>query len=268
MGGLNLNNFKLNENDIKSQNYLICNLHGFTHLTLSDNKKCNVNNELVKSIFISDDLKRMVIELQDNITYTSHKQEITNYLYHICFNLIIKTEICYQIPVYEICAVYENNKPLELRDRINIKDTCDIVCSSSAESIYGKILNSPTNIEGNFMKYERIFKTLHNCNIISQFMSLYQFLMELLKGNKKHVSQKFVINYLRTNKDKYKFLYFKKTRKEGENFEEDCFTYIRNEIGHSEETNDLNLYKELGSQIDQHLIKNLIIVINDIITTS
>jgi hypothetical protein len=117
------------------------------------------------------------------------------------------------------------------------------------------------------VKYERIFKTLHNPNTIVQFMSLYQFLMELLQESRPHVSQKSVINYLKNNESKYDFLYFKPTRKEGENFDEDCFTYIRNEIGHSEETNDLNLYKQLGSQITQQLIKNLIIVINDVIMT-
>ena len=66
-------------------------------------------------------------------------------------------------------------------------------------------------------------------------------------------------------KDKYDFLYFKPTRRTDKTFDEDCFTYIRNEIGHSEQSNDINLYKQLGSQITQRLIKNLLIVINDVI---
>jgi len=261
-----MNNSESNTNS-KSQNYLICNLYGFDKLVLSDNQSYVINNELIKSISIDDNLKSMYIELQDNITYTGHEEEIRNYLYHICFNLIIKTEICYNVPVYSINLIHENNKPITIRENLGIRDSLTIIHNFSAQSIYDKIVNSPTNIKENFVKYERIFKTLHNPNNIVQFMSLYQFLMELLQGSRPHVSQKSVINYLKNNKDKYDFLYFKPTRKEGENFDEDCFTYIRNEIGHSEETNNLNLYKQLGSQITQQLIKNLIIVINDVIMT-
>ena len=74
-----------------------------------------------------------------------------------------------------------------------------------------------------------------------------------------------VIDYFTKNKDKYSFLRFSPTRRKGKNFDEDCFTYIRNEIGHCEETNDLNLYTQLGSTITQELIRQLVIVINDVI---
>lgn len=57
----------------------------------------------------------------------------------------------------------------------------------------------------------------------------------------------------------------KKSKKNGEIKMEDTFTYIRNEIGHSEETNDLNAYRTAGSQIDTQLIKNLLIVLNDML---
>lgn len=262
-----MNNNQLN-NDSQQPNYLICTLHGFNNLVLSENKTYIVDNELIKSISINDELKSMYVELQSNITYTGNEERIRNYLYHLCFNLIIKTEVCYSIPVYSIDTIYENNKPLVVNDRLKITDTIKIISDFPADSIYNAIVKSPTNIEENFMKYERIFKTLHNPNVIVQFMSLYQFLMELLQGNNLHPSQKSVTNYLKTNKNKYSFLYFKPTRKQGQNFDEDCFTYMRNEIGHCEETNDLNSYKQLGTQITQQLIKNLIIVLNDIIITN
>lgn len=252
----------------KSPNYLICNLYGFDNLNLSDNQKYIMDNELIKSMSIDDNLQSIYVELRDNITYTGHEKEIENYLYHICFNLIIKTEVCYTMPVYCINLIHENNKPMTIKEDIEVHDSFKIIHNSPAKPIYDKIINSPTNIKENFIKYERIFKTLHNPNNIAQFMSLYQFLMELLQGIRPYASQKSVIKYLENNKDKYTFLYFKQTRKKGEEFEEDCFTYIRNEIGHSEETNDLNLYKQLGSQITQQLIKNLIIVINDVIMTT
>lgn len=262
-----MNDSELN-NNLQSPNYLMCDLYGFENLSLSDNQKYIINNELIKYISIDDNLKSMYVELQDDITYSENEQKIKNYLYHICFNLIIKTEVYYDTPIYIIKFIREKDKPIIIKDRLGICDTAKILKSFSAQSIYNKIINSPTNIEENFIKYERIFKTLHNPNTIVQFMSLYQFLMELLQGSRPHPSQRAVINYLKDNEEKYDFLYFKPTRKEGGNFDEDCFTYIRNEIGHSEETNDLNLYKQLGSQITQKLIKDLIIVINDVIMTT
>ncbi|AVK48996.1 hypothetical protein AXY43_13735 [Clostridium sp. MF28] len=92
--------------------------------------------------------------------------------------------------------------------------------------------------------------------------------MELLSKGKSKVEQRNVVDYIKDNKNRYEFVYFKPTRRINRNFEEDCFTYIRNEIGHSEETNDLELYKELGSNISQNLIKNLILIINDAILES
>ncbi|MCI9978427.1 hypothetical protein JY742_20155 [Clostridioides difficile] len=256
------------KNNSQSPNYLICTLYGFKKLTLSENKTYVVNNKLIKSISIEKNLQSIYIELQNNITYTEHEEEIRNYLYHICFNLIIKTEVYYSIPIYSIDTIYENNKPLIIKDNLKITDKLKITSNFAPEYIYNTIVDSPTNIEENFLKYERIFKTLHNPNPIAQFMSLYQFIMELLQGERPYPSQKSVINYLENNRDKYNFLDFKQTRKQEQNFNEDCFTYLRNEIAHCEKTNNLNLYKQLGDKVTQQLIKNLIIVINDIIISS
>lgn len=249
----------------KSSNYLICKLYGFKNLTIMENKNYPIKNELIKSIKLNDNLESIQIELKDGITYTGHEDEIKSYLYHICFNLIIRTEVFYTMPMYSIDLIHENNKDLKAKDILNIRGVCEIRRDYSADDIYYKITNSSTNIEKNIMKYERIFKTLHNPNKIVQFMSLYQFLMELLQGDKEYPSQKNVTEYLRKKEKEYDFISFKKTRKKGQNFDEDYFTYKRNEIGHSEETNDLNLYRKLGSEIDQQTIKNLVIVINDVI---
>ncbi len=56
---------------------------------------------------------------------------------------------------------------------------------------------------------------------------------------------------------------FKPSRKSS--FEEDSFTYLRNEIAHSEDTNDYNLYSKLGNDISNNTIKELIIILNDVI---
>lgn len=124
----------------------------------------------------------MYVELQDNIIYTEYEKEMTKYLYHVCFNLIIKTEICFNTPVYSITLINENNTPITIHENLRIQESLTKMYSFPAKEIYDKIVNSLTNIEDNFLKYERIFKTLHNPNNIVQFMSLYQYLMELLQG--------------------------------------------------------------------------------------
>ncbi|WP_195514808.1 hypothetical protein [Paraclostridium bifermentans] len=247
------------------KSYLICNLRGFDNVTIDNNKEYIINNNIIKLIKINDDLKNIYVELQDGITYKEYHKEINNYLYHICFNLIVRTNVSYNIPVYSINVICENSKNIMCQDRLNMHDSIEFKYNEDSTDLYNKIINFKTSIDSNFMKYERIFKTLHNPNNIAQFMSLYQFLMELLQKNRPHISQKSVIDYLNDNKDKYDFLYFKPTRRTDKTFDEDCFTYIRNEIGHSEQSNDINLYKQLGSQITQRLIKNLLIVINDVI---
>lgn len=252
-------------NEIQSQNYIICELHGFDGIELTENEKYTINNNLIKYIHINDNLKNILIELQDNVSYSDCYDEIKNFLYHICFNLIIKTGLRYNKPTYAITVVYKNNENILIKDNIIMHDTIKFTYNYQAKDIYDTIITSPTKIKENFVKYERIFKTLHNPNNIVQFMSLYQFLMELLQGTNPYPSQKSITTYLTKNKGKYKFLSFKTTRKSGVSYDEDCFTYIRNEIGHSETTNDLNLYKNLGQQVDQQLIKNLVLVINDII---
>lgn len=256
------------DNNCHLKNYLICDLHGFKNVTINNNVNYRIDSDIIKFIRIDDNFKNMYVELQDNITYKEYEREISNYLYHICFNLIVRTDIHYIIPFYSINTICENSEKITRKDTVHIRDSLELKYNVNSNTLYNNIVNSQTSIDDNFMKYERMFKTLHNPNNIAQFMSLYQFLMELLQENRTYTSQKLVTNYLKRNKDKYDFLYFKPTRKINENFEEDCFTYIRNEIGHSEDTNDLNLYKELGSQITQQLIKNLLIVINDIIIDS
>ena len=96
-------------------------------------------------------------------------------------------------------------------------------------------------------------------------MSLYQFLLDLLSEGHTYPAQSYVTEYFKNNIDKYPYVSFKPTRRKNKEFNEDIFTYIRNEIGHSEETDDLELYENMGKQINNQLIKNLVHVLNDVI---
>lgn len=254
------------KNDI--MNGLVCELIGFKKdFKLKKNGTYMLNDSLIKSIFIDDSLEKMTVEFKDGVTYSKKREEIDIFLNQILFNLIIKEPVSFDLPNYKITDIYENGCLIndKTNNTIVIVSSCEGMLQKDAEKVYKDITQLPAELKKNSIKYERILKTFQNPNIIAQFMSLYQFLMELLQGDKDCVSQKDVIDYFTKNKDKYSFLRFSPTRRKGKNFDEDCFTYIRNEIGHCEETNDLNLYTQLGSTITQELIRQLVIVINDVI---
>lgn len=225
-------------------------LIGFEQLKLEENAAYELSNPNIKSICFSDDLKLLTVVLNNNIHYEDKQSEIESYLNHICFNLIAKTEAEINFPLRQLESIKDGSNII-VKERMHIHDTLTIVRTYPADYIYQAVVDSPTAIESQSVMYERIFKTLHNPNSIVQFMSLYQFLMELLSRDKPRVEQKHVVEYFRANSDKYPFVTFKPTRRENirNPFDEDCFTYIRNEIGHSEDTNDLSLYQSLGSQI-------------------
>jgi hypothetical protein len=111
--------------------------------------------------------------------------------------------------------------------------------------------------------YERIFKTLFNPVKVVQFLSLYQLLYELLSKGKSYPAQRYVTEYIENNRDRYPTIEFKSSRKNDKN--EDSLTYLRNELTHCEDTNDFNLYSQLGNQISDSVIKQIIIVLNDVI---
>lgn len=88
-------------------------------------------------------------------------------------------------------------------------------------------------------------------------------LYELIARKNRKSSQKNITKYIKNNKDRYPTIGFRKSRKA--DYDEDYLTYLRNEIGHCEDTNDFELYATLGNQISDEVIKLIIKVLNDLI---
>lgn len=249
--------------------YLQYQLHGFENLTLKDNiDSFPINSKLIKSIHLSDDIKIMTVELQDGITYKEYSKEIDCYLNQICFNMIISSNISLNSPYRTIEIINDKDensskREIEIFESISIRDEVTIYVNTGAKSFYENIVNKPTAIDKHFVLYERMFKTLFNPVKVVQFLSLYQLLFELLSKGEKYPAQWHVTNYIKKNKSKYPNIGFKPSRKNGK--DEDSLTYLRNEIGHCEDTNDFNLYSQLGDQISDSVIKQILIVLNDVI---
>ena len=250
-------------------NYLQYNLTGLKNLTLCENFSFQIeNNPYIETIRLADDLTKMTVYLKNGIFYGDNTSDIDSFVKQIIFNLIAKTDAEIVCPDWYAEGVFENGE-LRLAEHLKFQESIAVLRSYSAKSIYNIIINSPTAISKWPVLYERIFGILQNENIVVQFMSLYQILFEqtnfLARGkNVDKYGQKAVADYIKANKSKYPFVTFQKSRKASRTWKEDNFTYIRNEIGHCEKTNDINAYKMAGLQVDLRLIKNLLTVLNDV----
>lgn len=252
--------------EIDKSSYLQYNLTGLSSLTLKDLKDYSVEHDCISGISLSNDLKTLTVYLNKGIIYDENKDAIEQYVNYLFLNLLIKTEVCFNHPTIHLQVIKDGSgKSFTLSDSLTMSGSLNIVRSIKADSIYNKIMPLKDEYNYNFFKYTRIISTLNNSNLIVQFMSLYQYLMELLSEQKNRIEQINVVNYFKNNKDKYPFIEFKKTRRPGKSFEEDSFTYMRNEIGHIENSDDIDLYKRMGKNIDQQTIKNLVCVLNDVI---
>jgi len=241
-------------------------LAGFKNLTLTENLPFVIdNNHYINAIQFDDDLTKITVYLKSGVHYLDKKPDIDLFVNQILFNLIAKTEIDIEYPSWYLESVCSGGK-IELCEAIAIQESVIVFKQNKAENIYRIVTNSFTGMDKHSLLYNRIFYILKNQNIVVQFMSLYEILLE----NSRRIvnagrGQKNVAKYLELHKDKYPFISFQPSRDPSRGWEEDTFTYIRNEIGHCEETNDLTAYKQAGSQITPYLIKNILIVLNDVI---
>jgi len=252
----------MNEN-----NYVQYDLKGFCNLKLRENVPYKVaNDQYIDTIQLNDTLTKMILYLKNGISYKNNKEYIDIFARQIIFNLIAKTEADIDNPDWHIEGIFENREMFS-GEQLGFRESVTVFRCIDAVKIYENLLNSPTSMNKHFLLYERIFSVLQNPNLVVQFMSLYQILLEkttCVIGHGK--GQKNVTDYFKLNKDKYPFIEFQPSRDPRKNGrDEDRFTYIRNKIGHCEETDDFAAYKKLGSIITNQLIKKMLIVLNDVI---
>lgn len=249
-------------------NYVQYKLSGFSGLELKENEPCEIeNNPYVKSVELNNDLTAVTINLRDGVDFEENKGNIELFLKELIFNLIIKTEADVEHPNWSIEYV-RNGNMITVNEHIFIHDAVTVLRLVRANSVYSSILDSPTAIVNKQLLYERIFCILQNPNLVVQFMSLYEILSEMVqKIIKNGEGQEKVGNYFKSTMGKYSFIVkFYPSTKPGKNGKsEDLFTYTRNAIAHCEDKNDLNEYKRIGSQVTSKMIKDLLLVLNDVI---
>lgn len=251
------------------KNYVSYKLSGFSGLELEENQSFEIeNNPYIESIKLNDKLSSITLYLKSDVSFQDNQNAIESFLDGIIFNLIIKTQVDIDFPNWylEFVSKKDANKST-VYERLGIRDTIKIKRVQNAHYIYKDIVESPTAIGINRLLYERIFCILLNPNQVVQFMSLYEILLDKVQNIMKNgEGQEKVVNYLRINKEKYPFIEFQSSSKLSKNGKpEDTFTYIRNTIAHCENKDDFDEYMKVGSSITSRMIKNLLLVLNDVI---
>lgn len=236
---------------------------------LKNNKRIKIqNNDIIDEMFISDDINSITLYLNDNKYYEDYIDEINTFLYKICFNMLINKNVYFNIPYYIITSYTQKNNSILIKDNISLHDELKIISfdEDPINNFYKSIIETDNAIEIKKVKYERLFKILHNDNMVSRFMALYQYLQDLVKAfyDKQNNSNKFkgqssVIYYLSQCGEDLNCYNKNKNR------QEDIYTYFRNRIAHAEDTDNMNEYVVINEEINIEIIRNLLIRINELI---
>ena len=266
-------NYKSDSNVTLEGPFVKYTIYGLTGCSIAENKKALIHNPYVKSMLVSDDFSYLIFELQEGISYKNDKIFIDALAQKTLFNILSQTEIEFFAPSIGL-ELYKENANLRINEAVKLCESISIHRSIGAESIYKSITSTHSGFDKYPVQYYKIMSILQNPNTIIQFLSLYQILLEETeKLNKQNnfvgpngtpfKGQRNVIEYFKHHISKYPFIKFRQSRDYDR--PEDSITYLRNEIGHCEDFNDLSSYQRLGSTIKYSTIKNLLKVLSDVL---
>lgn len=261
----------INENFVKADLFGFGN-HESDHIyrfKLKNNKIIKIeNNKIIDKMIISDDINSITLYLKNNKYYEDYEDEINTFLYNICFNMLIYEKMYFNIPYYRITSYTKKDNSIILQDNMTFCGESELILfdGDPENNFYKSILETNNAIHIKKLKYEILFKILHNNNMICKFLALYQYLYDLVKDFYKQNKQKFkgqesVIEYLHY-KCGERLDHQNPNRK---NRDEDVYTYYRNKIAHAENTNNMVEYMDINRTIHIEIIRNLLKRINELI---
>lgn len=230
--------------------------------TLSDNVPYIYHDHpFLDTVCISDYITDITFYLLAGKEAKDHIREIGIELERICFNIIAHSELPILQP-YCVCEfiMNEDGTQFELHDRVKFRDEIFAFKTISAKSLYECGMDYSTSFQENEAMYKELFWILHSPHKVIQFMGLYDIMASLISTP---ISQKNVHDYFGKNKSKYPFVTFESSRKDPQK-NEDCFTHLRNAIAHSKQVGVAE-YLQIADGVSDNYIKQLLIVINDLL---
>lgn len=231
-------------------------------LEITDNKPyLYKNHEFLYSFCIDDNFKKIVFKLKKGCDAWDYKERINFELERLCINLIMHENMHTFIPICTVYKIVTTRKSTNFEDKILFSDKLKYTIKEDGCAFYKEIAEGKNKVlePEHYSVYKQIFDILKCPNLALQYMALYDLLKALLSSSN-NKSQKNVTEFFKKNNNRYK-VSFEKTRKIGKSNNEDCYTHLRNKIGHPYGLSP-NEIQALG--VNEGVIKALITIINDI----
>ena len=220
------------------------------------------NHKFLYSFIIKDDFTRIIFSLKKGLDAYNYLAEIEIEMERICFNLITYESVSVFQPIWFLKKIKTNQKKSSFEEKILFYESLDIKIRLSSSEFYSSIISGKNLITDSKKRtiYKFIFDILQTPNLVIQYMTLYDLLKKLVSKNSEPI-QRDVIEFFERYKNKYTDVTWEASRK-CKNKKEDCFTYLRNQISHSQ---DLSAGIIKGLDVNERKIKYLVRVINDIL---
>lgn len=240
------------------EGYIIFKLEGLSCVELEDSKQHELQHSLFTSFQIEKKLESVTLYFNDQaeIDLRRVKEEAEVVIFDLLIKLCLSLEVEVNRPNYKLSAVHSSAKSkFEVYDSIGLKSTLTVKRLFDSEEFLNSIsVNQPLVKHSNQLLYKRLYFILRNDNQVTQYLMLYDFLMEIVSLNNRK-EQRHVSEFLK--EEKIEDISWHPTRRPGKTFQEDTFTYLRNEIAHAEFGNNIKEYEMVSNKINRKLIQHL-----------
>lgn len=255
---------------MSNKSYIKYNILGISNLELKEDSEYEIENDVIKSILITNDLKNITLYLKSNKSGNLVEQKCDDFIGEYLLKLCLHSGTEVDNPRYGIESSHIIEEGISdihtINSNIVIQTSCEIIEVPNAETFYEEVINSDKLKlnEDTKLKYKKLISILRNRNKVTRYLLLYELLQNLVPQNDKHRSQKDVADFIKKHEDKFCKLdiEFCKTRRLGYYYKEDMFTYCRNEIAHAEFGNEYEKYEKLSNNLTNRFINCIIEVIN------
>lgn len=241
-------------------------LSGFSGLEIQEcSEPVEVKNKVVDSYMFSKDLSSLTIYLKPENYYELNAELVEDFKNQLLYKLLSFQNVEnneYSCIIEQIVDADKNK--LAAFDSIQLEHVLIGKVSLLAKDFYKELEDTQVTINAcNRGVYQRVLCIMQNPNKVMQFMQLYEVLLELTSYGK-NLSQQNVIDFFRNTVKLSPNCFVPSTdlrkidKNTGKPKEEDCYTHLRNEIGHSQDTKDFSTYRKLGEKINNgitHLSK-------------
>lgn len=240
------------------EGYITFKLDGLSCVELENSKRQELQHSLFTSFKIEEQLENVTLYFNDHVEIDLRrvKAEAEFVIFDLLMKLILSLEVEVDRPSYKLSAIHSSAKSnLEVYDSIELKCELTVKRLFDSEDFLNSIsVNQPLVKQTNHLLYKRLYYILRNDNQVTQYLMLYDFLMEVVSQNNRK-EQRRVGDFLKERK--IENISWHPTKRPGKTFQEDTFTYLRNEIAHAEFDNNFEEYEKVSNKVNGKLIQHL-----------